>query len=252
MADLFIPAAVSFPIAVQLSNQSAKAAAQAMGSRSSAGSVGGSGGARTLSRAGVPAGIMGDGEGVGRFGGESSVFGASFNFTNSIVGAGIIGLPYAVQQCGLVLGVLLLLLVAVLVNRSVVMLIESGLKVGRFDLEDLAESLMGKTGYYCALLYMFLFAFGAQVGYLVIIGDSVPRVFALFYPESFLADRALCLLFFGVVVLLLSLCRQIETLSWTSLVSIVADVVIILIVLSTCTAAGRQQEDHFQVVTFTP
>ena len=44
----------------------------------------------------------------------SGVFGASSNLINSIVGAGIIGLPYAFRQSGLVAGLVLLLIVAYL------------------------------------------------------------------------------------------------------------------------------------------
>ena len=59
-----------------------------------------------------------------QWGGKSSMFGASFNFVNSIIGAGIIGIPYALKLCGFYVGVLMLILVAVLVDKSVIMLIE--------------------------------------------------------------------------------------------------------------------------------
>ena len=75
--------------------------------------------------------------------GTSTVFGAAFNFVNSIVGAGIIGIPFAVQQCGFVCGILLLTLVAVLIYHSVLMLIECGLKANKLDFEELSEHLLG-------------------------------------------------------------------------------------------------------------
>jgi hypothetical protein len=43
---------------------------------------------------------------------KSGIFGTSSNLVNSIVGAGIIGIPYAFKQSGLVAGVVLLSLVA--------------------------------------------------------------------------------------------------------------------------------------------
>ena len=45
---------------------------------------------------------------------QSGIFGTSSNLINSIVGAGIIGIPYAFRQSGFVAGVLLLVLVAYL------------------------------------------------------------------------------------------------------------------------------------------
>ena len=45
---------------------------------------------------------------------RSGLGGAISNLVNSIVGAGIIGIPYALQQSGLVTGLLLLVLVSYL------------------------------------------------------------------------------------------------------------------------------------------
>ncbi len=41
--------------------------------------------------------------------GQSSIAGSCFNFVNSIIGAGIIGIPYALDEGGFVLGLFLLL-----------------------------------------------------------------------------------------------------------------------------------------------
>jgi len=49
---------------------------------------------------------------------KSGIFGASSNLVNSIVGAGIIGIPYALKQSGLIAGVFLLILVAYLTGKS--------------------------------------------------------------------------------------------------------------------------------------
>lgn len=142
----------------------------------------------------------------------------------------------------------LLLLVAFLVNRSVLMLIDCGIKTNKFDYEELAEHLLGKRGYYVTLVFMFLFAYGAQVAYLVIIGDTIPRAAQLLFPGSFFCSRQNTLLLLSTVVVLpLCLFRELSTLSWTSLLSIVADVVIILIVLVACITVSNYQDQHFQV-----
>lgn len=49
---------------------------------------------------------------------KSSILGASSNLVNSIVGAGIIGIPYALRMSGLWAGVVLLILVAALTGES--------------------------------------------------------------------------------------------------------------------------------------
>ena len=49
---------------------------------------------------------------------KSSVSGASFNLINSIVGAGIVGIPFAIQQCSLVLGLLMVNFFAAMTSKS--------------------------------------------------------------------------------------------------------------------------------------
>jgi amino acid permease len=51
---------------------------------------------------------------------KSGIFGASSNLVNSIVGAGIIGIPYAFKQSGLIAGVILLILVSYLTGTFLV------------------------------------------------------------------------------------------------------------------------------------
>jgi sodium-coupled neutral amino acid transporter 11 len=55
---------------------------------------------------------------------KSGLVGASSNLVNSIVGAGIIGIPYAMRQSGIVGGVFLLVLVAYLTDKSLRIIIE--------------------------------------------------------------------------------------------------------------------------------
>jgi sodium-coupled neutral amino acid transporter 11 len=54
---------------------------------------------------------------------RSSLLAASMNFTNSIVGAGIIGLPYALLQAGFFSGLILLILLTILVDFTVNLLV---------------------------------------------------------------------------------------------------------------------------------
>jgi hypothetical protein len=141
----------------------------------------------------------------------------------------------------------MLLLVAFLVNHSVRMLIECGMKAQKYDFEELAEHLLGRNGYYFALLFMFLFAYGAQVAYLVIIGDTVPKAAELLFPGTIFSDRqAILLLSATLIVLPICLCRDLSTLSWTSLLSITVDVLIVLVVFIACLTLRTHQDEHFQ------
>ena len=138
----------------------------------------------------------------------------------------------------------MLVLVAILVDRSVIMLIECGLKCGKLDFEELTLHLLGLPGYLTATIFMFLFAYGAQIAYMVIIGDTVPLVIEKCFGKSdnIFQNREFVLCFFGTfVVLPLCLLKELSSLSWTSLISITSDIVLVSIVISASPSEAIKQ-----------
>ncbi|XP_038145683.1 putative sodium-coupled neutral amino acid transporter 11 isoform X2 [Cyprinodon tularosa] len=72
---------------------------------------------------------------------RGSLIAASFNFINSIIGSGIIGLPYALNQAGLPLGLILLILVGFITDYSIVLLIKGGNLSGSTSYQSLVSFL---------------------------------------------------------------------------------------------------------------
>jgi Transmembrane amino acid transporter protein len=115
----------------------------------------------------------------------TGLIGTSANLVNTIVGAGIIGIPFAVEQSGLVVGLFLLLLVSWMTAKSLRMIVElarnhpqlAGKGISTF--EDLMKIPFGEAGKTFMLVSMFVFAYGAMVAYLIIIKDSVPTIIAV-------------------------------------------------------------------------
>lgn len=143
----------------------------------------------------------------------------------------------------------MLALVAFLINRSVIMLIDCGIRAHKLDFELLAEHLLGPKGYYLAVGSMLMFAYGGSLAYLVILGDTLPKVCDLIFGNSFLSARRPAILFFATLVVLpLCLLRDLSSLAWTSFFSIFADVVLIIIILVAATSASKDQDEHFESV----
>ena len=167
---------------------------------------------------------------------KSSIMGASSNLVNSIVGAGIIGIPYALRMSGLWAGVLLLILVAALTDKSLRLLVEQAsfhprlchLPVHTF--EDLASYPYGKVGSGFVLFNMFVMAYGAMVAYLLIIKDTVPT--AMGYDHgTHMVERNLILVATSLVVMLpLSMQRDMASLACTSAFSVAADIVLVVFI----------------------
>mmetsp|Transcript_4646 Transcript_4646/g.5579 ORF Transcript_4646/g.5579 Transcript_4646/m.5579 type:complete len:592 (-) Transcript_4646:359-2134(-) len=170
---------------------------------------------------------------------QSGIFGASSNLINSIVGAGIIGIPYAFNLSGLLTGWFLLILVGMLTRKSLTMIVETAtfhpllreLKVDTF--ETLAGYPFGDAGSKFILWNMLIMAYGAMVAYLVIIKDTVPSLFGIsndddvnvyFERECILVVTSVC------IMVPLSMQRDMATLAFTSGLSVSADVILVLFI----------------------
>jgi hypothetical protein len=102
----------------------------------------------------------------------SGKLGAYFNFVNSIVGAGIIGLPFALAESGLWMGLFLLLAIGYLTYVGVQTIIKCGTVAGVSSYEGLCRHALGKWGYWAVSLSMIIFPIGGMCAYLIIIGDK--------------------------------------------------------------------------------
>ena len=180
--------------------------------------------------------------------GRHSFWAACFNFINSIVGAGIIGLAFSLKQAGLFLGLAMLVGIAALTGYSVKLLVRTGAEQGVHSYEELCERAFGRAGFYVASAMMFAFAFGAMLAYLIIIGDTVPVVLGNYAYASggggggLLADRSfMIVLCAGLVCLPLSSLRDIGKLGATSGLSMVAVLTIVLLVVARAPTAASDQ-----------
>lgn len=199
--------------------------------------------ARSLSQQLTADGSVSDSQGVSVLGLHGNgILLTSSNFLNSIIGAGIIGLPFALQECGFVAGMILLVGVAIVTDYTVRILVETGLRTGCTDYEGVAQYCFGKAGFFAVSLFMVFFAYGAMLAYLLIIGDTIPQAFDTIDSGNkipFLHNRELVIALVAVgCVLPLSCLRRVESLAWTSSLSIVCDLVLITIVAIRAGAAA--------------
>eukprot|EP00479_Gromia_sphaerica_P012141 TRINITY_DN626_c0_g1_i4.p1 TRINITY_DN626_c0_g1~~TRINITY_DN626_c0_g1_i4.p1 ORF type:complete len:145 (-),score=16.18 TRINITY_DN626_c0_g1_i4:186-620(-) len=76
--------------------------------------------------------------------GSATIGGATMNFINTIIGAGIIGLPYAMFRCGYAMGIILLFVVALMTDYTARLLILSGMATNTTSYEDIAKRTFWK------------------------------------------------------------------------------------------------------------
>lgn len=99
---------------------------------------------------------------------KSHVMGCAANLMTCIVGSGIVGLPYAVQQTGFGAGIVLITFTAALTEKSLRLLVETAKHLHQQTYETAAEVTFGTAGFRFILINMFVMAYGAMVTYLMI------------------------------------------------------------------------------------
>lgn len=166
----------------------------------------------------------------------AGVFDATTNMANSILGAGIVGLPYSMRQSGFVAGVVLLVGLAMLTDWTIRLIILNSKLSGRTTYIEIMEHCFGKHGKAAVSLFQFAFAFGGMCAFCVVIGDTIPHVLSSLIPSlapgasafSFLASRTFVITFCTVTISYpLSLYRDIENLSKASAVALFSMVLIV-------------------------
>ncbi|KAM6978207.1 putative sodium-coupled neutral amino acid transporter 11 [Tautogolabrus adspersus] len=169
---------------------------------------------------------------------------ASFNLINSIIGSGIIGLPYALNQAGLPLGLLLLILVGFITDYTIILLIKGGSITGTNSYQALVQSTFGFPGFLILSALQFLYPFIAMISYNITTGDTLTKVFQRIPgvgPGHILAERHFVILLSTIVFTLpLSLYRNVEKLGKVSLVSMLLTLTILIIAIIRAATFGPE------------
>ncbi|RKP17699.1 hypothetical protein ROZALSC1DRAFT_30531 [Rozella allomycis CSF55] len=157
---------------------------------------------------------------------KSSLYNSIFNFTNSIIGAGIMGLPYALNEAGFFFGIILLVVITWIVDWSVINLIKCGKLTSTNTYQDLVRSVLGKPGYWMITIFQIVFAFGGMCAYLVIVADTLGSVIAHYSNGvSRLTILTICTF---LICLPLSSVKSMTHLAKTSFISLVAIAALVL------------------------
>ncbi|KAJ2721045.1 hypothetical protein GGI07_004235 [Coemansia sp. Benny D115] len=177
--------------------------------------------------------------GGGGGGGGASMASSFFNLTNAIVGAGVIGLPYAMQQTGVLVGVVLIVALAMAVDWTLQVLAVNSKLSGRQSYQELVEHCFGRWGLLANSLFQGAMAGGGMASFIVIVGDTLPHVLSALFPSAAQSgfgqvafSRRFVVAFFVVFLAYpLSLYRDVGKLGKTSAFAVVAMCTIIVAVI---------------------
>lgn len=149
---------------------------------------------------------------------------AFMNMANSIIGAGIIGQPYALRQAGLTTGILLLTALTFTVDWTIRLIVINSKLSGADSFQATMQYCYGKRGLMAISIAQWAFAFGGMIAFCIIVGDTIPHVLGALFPSLpdmtilwLLTDRrAMIILFVLGISYPLSLYRDIAKVSCMS------------------------------------
>jgi len=180
----------------------------------------------------------------------SSIFSVFLNFVNSIVGAGIVGLPFTLKQGGLALTLGAMVVMAWLTDYSLRLIVRTAKYANVNTYEDLCEYCFGDIGFYLVSGSMFLFDFGAMLTYLIILGDAAENLVGAWLHWSGKNVRRILIIGISAVVILpLCLLRDISKLEKASAISVLTVILINFIVIYKFFELGdKYQQDPIEYV----
>lgn len=157
------------------------------------------------------------------------------NMANSILGAGIIGLPYALKNAGFFTGTGMVIILGIVTDWSIRLIALNSKMTGQRTYIGILEHCFGFPGKAAVSFFQFTFAFGGMCAFGVIVGDTIPPVLSTLFPLisksewfSFLFSRSFVISFFTLVVSYpLSLYRDIGKLSKASALALISMVIIV-------------------------
>ncbi|KAI9155398.1 Vacuolar amino acid transporter [Paramyrothecium foliicola] len=170
---------------------------------------------------------------------KSGLKSAFMNMANSIIGAGIIGQPYAMRQAGLLAGTALLVGLTVVVDWTICLIVINSKLSGTSSFQGTVEHCFGRAGLITISVAQWVFAFGGMVAFGVIVGDTIPHVLAAVWPGlsdvpvlGLLTDRRVAIAVFVMGVSYpLTLYRDIAKLAKASTFALIGMLIIVVTVL---------------------
>eukprot|EP00792_Barthelona_sp_PAP020_P005029 TRINITY_DN2461_c1_g4_i1.p1 TRINITY_DN2461_c1_g4~~TRINITY_DN2461_c1_g4_i1.p1 ORF type:complete len:481 (-),score=78.81 TRINITY_DN2461_c1_g4_i1:174-1616(-) len=154
------------------------------------------------------------------------------NISNSMVGAGSLMIPYAISCCGLIGGVILLILFGIISRFTLLLYVYSSVYAKRFSMRLCVEKFFGvrmsKYSDFTIAIYCLL----GLTTYTIIIKDYLFSIMTLIFGET---NKTLMLLLAGAVILCCCLplmcMKDIKSLSFTSTLSVGCISFIVLVII---------------------
>ena len=180
-----------------------------------------------------------------------SIAASAFNLCAATLGAGTLGLPYAMAHTGSVIGTTMLVLCGLATVFTVGLLIETLESTGHATYEALSKHLFGARFEKVVAFLIVMFCWGCACVYVVVIGSIIKPMQAVkSLPQGAWGVRLMTCIFWVLFMFPLSLLRDINSLRYASLVGFLSTVYLVIAIVAF--AALRDVSEKGNVIAFHP
>ncbi|XP_045517275.1 putative sodium-coupled neutral amino acid transporter 10 [Pieris brassicae] len=148
--------------------------------------------------------------------------GQSVTLANSIIGVGILAMPFCFQQCGALLATLILISMGLVSRLCCYFLLKAAIITRRRNYEFLAFHVFGPSGKMAVEVGIIGFLMGTCIAYFVVVGDLGPQIISKMFNinQSDMLRTSIMVIVSLVCVLPLGLLRNVDSLSNVSAATI--------------------------------
>lgn len=161
---------------------------------------------------------------------RASILSSSFNLSNTVLGAGILTLPYNLMNCGWLLGMFFLVLIGVSSALSFYLLTVASDVTKMYQYRDIARVLYKPWFSHLVAVMVAIYTLGTIGSYSIVLRDNM-FWWAEDTPANASNKRGMLWAMVCLIVFPLSLLPRIDFLNFTSLVAIVSILYIIFVVV---------------------
>mmetsp|Transcript_27217 Transcript_27217/g.71671 ORF Transcript_27217/g.71671 Transcript_27217/m.71671 type:complete len:587 (-) Transcript_27217:254-2014(-) len=170
----------------------------------------------------------------------ASLRGTVFNLVNTVMGGGILGLPFAFKQTGLFVAPFMIVFVGCMSTATIYMLVYAMDATRERSYARVTEILYGPTLSLCVDFTIITQILGTGISYIVIIGDLLPPFMRAMHAPWFLTDRAYCItVVYSLFILPICCLKKLDSLRYVSLVCLL--VILLLVAVLTGMGCGLLQ-----------
>lgn len=171
-------------------------------------------------------------------GGKAGILGSTVNLVNTIIGAGLLSVPFAFSMSGVALGIIFIVFIWFCSALSFDVLVRSAHLSGAYTYKEIALKTWGPSLAYFGELCILFYTFLNLVARPLTMAQYLTDVFSNIAKDTILTERWFIIIAVSVIMAPLTLLRNIDALKFSSFLSFICVLFVSAVVIAMLPVEG--------------